>query len=214
LIITSHTVGAFQENCYLVVDDESGRAVLIDPGAEGERLVDVVRRSDAELDAIWVTHAHLDHVGGVAAVRRVWEVPIYLHPADAALYQNASRQAAAYGLPFEDPPPADRELADGDTVHVGSLAFRVMHAPGHAPGLVVFYGQGVALVGDLIFAGSVGRTDLPMSNPAHMQESLERATATLPPETMIYPGHGRTTTMAAELRSNPFLSGAARALRR
>jgi hydroxyacylglutathione hydrolase len=214
LIITSHTVGAFQENCYLVVDDESGRAVLVDPGAEGEHLADVVRRSGAELDAIWVTHAHLDHVGGVAAVRRAWDVPIYLHPADALLYQNASRQAAAYGLPFEDPPPPDRDLVDGETVHVGSLAFRVMHAPGHAPGLVVFHGHGVALVGDLIFAGSVGRTDLPMSNPADMQESLERATATLPPETMIYPGHGRTTTMAAELRSNPFLSGVARVLRR
>jgi len=214
LIITSHTVGAFQENCYLVVDDESGRAVLVDPGAEGERLVDVVRRSGAELDAIWVTHAHLDHVGGLAAVRRVWDVPIYLHPADAQLYQNASRQAAAYGLPFEDPPAPDRELADGDTVRVGTLAFRVMHAPGHSPGLVVFHGQGVALVGDLIFAGSVGRTDLPMSNPAHMHDSLERAAASLPPETLLYPGHGRATTMAAELRSNPFLSGAARVLRR
>ncbi len=213
MIITAHTVGAFQENCYLVVDDDSGRAVLVDPGAEGERLVEAVRRSGAELDAIWLTHAHLDHVGGVAAVRRVWDVPIYLHPADTLLYQNASRQAAAYGLPFEDPPPADHDLADGDTVRVGSLAFQVMHVPGHAPGLVAFHGNGVALVGDLIFAGSIGRTDLPMSDPAHMQESLERAT-TLPPETALYPGHGRTTTMAAELRSNPFLSGAARVLRR
>jgi glyoxylase-like metal-dependent hydrolase (beta-lactamase superfamily II) len=213
LVITSYTVGAFEENCYLVVDEDAGRAALVDPGAEGERLVDAVRESGAQLDAIWLTHAHVDHVGGIAAVRRVWDVPIYLHPADEILYRNAARQAAAYGLPFDDPPAADRQLADGDTVRVGTLAFEVMHTPGHAPGLVVFHGHGVAFAGDLIFAGSIGRTDLPLSNPAHMQLSLARA-ATLPPETVLYPGHGPATTMAAELRSNPFLAGTARVLRR
>ena len=213
MIVTAHTVGAFQENCYLVVDEEARRAVLVDPGAEGERLVEVVRRSGAELEAIWLTHAHLDHLGGIAAVKRVWDVPVYLHPADESLYVNADRQAAVYGLPFESPPPFDRELAEGDTLRVGSLAFAVLHVPGHAPGHVLFHREGVALVGDLIFAGSIGRTDLPLSNPAHMQESLERAAA-LPPNTRLYPGHGPATTLATELRSNPFLSGAARVLRR
>jgi glyoxylase-like metal-dependent hydrolase (beta-lactamase superfamily II) len=213
VIVASHTVGALQENCYLVVDDDQGRAVLVDPGAEGDRLVDAVRRSGAELDAIWLTHAHIDHVGGIAAVKRVWDVPVHLHPADELLYRNADRQAAAYGLPFEAPPPFDRRLADGDVLRVGSLAFEVMHTPGHAPGHVLFVGEGVAFARDLIFAGSIGRTDLPLSNPAHMQESLARA-ATLPPETALHPGHGPATTMGAELRSNPFLSGAARVLRR
>jgi hydroxyacylglutathione hydrolase len=213
MIITSQTVGAFQENCYLVVDEALRKAVLVDPGAEGERLVAAVRRSGAALEAIWLTHAHLDHIGGIAAVKRVWDVPVYLHPADELLYANADRQAAAYGVPFEVPPPYDRELADGDTVRVGSLAFDVMHLPGHAPGHVVFRGDGVALVGDLIFAGSIGRTDLPLSNPAQMQASLERA-ATLPGETRLYPGHGPATTMDAELRSNPFLTGAAWVARR
>jgi glyoxylase-like metal-dependent hydrolase (beta-lactamase superfamily II) len=213
MIISAHTVGAFQENCYLVVDDAARQAVLVDPGAEGARLVNAVRASGAELQAIWLTHAHLDHVGGVAEVKRAWDVPVYLHPADEPLYRNVARQAAAYGLSVDDPPPFDRELADGDTLRVGGLTFEVTHVPGHAPGLVMFHGQGVAFVGDLIFAGSIGRTDLPLSNPAHMQQSLERA-ATLAPETRLLPGHGPETTMAEELRSNPFLTGAARVVRR
>ena len=212
--IESFTVGAFQENALLVVDDRAGRAALVDPGAEGERLVAAVERSGATLEAIWLTHAHLDHVGGIAAVKRRWDVPVYLHPADEPLYRNAGRQAAAYGLPFEVPPPADRTLADGDTLRVGELSFLVVHSPGHSPGLCIFVGEGVVFAGDLLFAGSIGRTDLPLSDPAAMQRSLDRLDA-LGDELVVYPGHGPVTTLGEERRSNPFLTGAARvALRR
>jgi hydroxyacylglutathione hydrolase len=211
VIVSAHTVGLLQENCYLLVDEEARRCVLVDPGAEGERLVAAVRASGADLEAVWLTHAHIDHFGGLAAVKRAWDVPVYLHPADAPLWAVASRQAAAYGLPFEAPPPVDRALSDGETVRVGTLRFVVVHTPGHAPGHCIFEGHGIAFAGDLVFAGSVGRTDLPLSDPRAMQVSLERA-ATLPPETVLYPGHGPVTTMGAELRSNPFLTGAARVL--
>ena len=211
MIVSAHTVGLLQENCYLLVDEEARRCVLVDPGAEGERLVAAVRASGADLEAVWLTHAHIDHFGGLAAVKRAWDVPVYLHPADAPLWAVASRQAAAYGLPFEAPPPVDRALADGETLRVGTLRFAVVHTPGHAPGHCIFEGHGIAFAGDLVFAGSVGRTDLPLSDPRAMQVSLERA-ATLPPQTVLYPGHGPVTTMGAELRSNPFLTGAARVL--
>ena len=213
MIITSQTVGPFEENCYLLVDEEARRAVLVDPGDEGERIVDAVRRSGAALEAIWLTHAHLDHVGGIAAVKRVWDVPIHLHPADAPLYANAHRQAAAYGVPFEQPPPYDQTLADGQVMRLGSLSFEVVHTPGHSPGHVIFHGHGVIFGGDLLFAGSIGRTDLPLSNPAQMAASLQRVAA-LPPESEVNPGHGPATTIAAELRTNPFLTGAARVVRR
>ena len=211
MIVGSHTVGLLQENCYLLVDEDAGRCVLVDPGAEGERLVAAVRASGAALDAVWLTHAHVDHFGGLAAVKRAWDVPVYLHPADHPLWAMGARQAAMYGLPFEEPPQYDRRLADGDTLRVGGLAFAVLHTPGHAPGHCLFHGHGIAFGGDLLFAGSIGRTDLPLSDPRAMRASLERV-AMLPGETVVYPGHGPATTMDAELRTNSFLTGAARVL--
>ena len=203
------TVGAFQENCYLVVDDRSNRAVIVDPGSEGDRLIEAIDSSGAELEAIWITHAHVDHVGAIAAVKRKWDVPIYLHPLDRRLYEAASRQAQVYGVPFEEPPAPDLEFVDGQRVKVGDQEMSVMHAPGHAPGHVVIHGNGIALVGDCLFAGSIGRTDLPFSNPPQLAASLEKISA-LAPETVVYPGHGMDTTIAQERQSNPFLNGTAR----
>ena len=204
------TVGPFQENSYLVVDPASSRAVLVDPGGEGERLVRLVEESGAELEAIWLTHAHLDHVGGVAAVKRRWDVPVHLHPLDLPLYDRVAAQAAHYGIPYEAPAARpERELAEGDVVRVGNLAFDVLHVPGHAPGHVAFVGHGIMLGGDLLFAGSIGRTDLPLSDGVAMQRSLDRVSE-LPEATVVYPGHGPATTIGEEKRSNPFLSGIAR----
>ncbi len=212
MIVSSLTVGPFEENCYLVVDDSSGDAVLVDPGDEGDRLLALVGASGARLTAIWVTHAHVDHVGAIAAVKRVHDVPVYLHALDLPLYRAAGRQAAMYGIPFDDPPLPDRDWNDGDEVHVGSLAFRVMHAPGHAPGHVVLHQHEVAFVGDCLFAGSIGRTDLPFADPVAMQASLERIAA-LPRDTVVYPGHGPSTSIGGERQTNPFLTGAARVVR-
>ena len=142
-------------------------------------------------------------------MKKRWDVPIYLHPLDRRLYEAASRQAQVYGVPFEEPPPPDREFEDMQSLKVGDVELSVMHAPGHSPGHVVIHGDGIALVGDCLFAGSIGRTNLPFSNPPQLAASLEKISA-LPPETVVYPGHGMDTTIAEERLSNPFLNGSAR----
>jgi hydroxyacylglutathione hydrolase len=202
------TVGVFQENAYLVVDETTNHAVLIDPGAEPEQIVSMVRDSGATLDAIWLTHAHLDHIGAVAAVRRAWKVPVHLHPDDLPLFERATSQAAAYGLPFEQPENPDVALSDGDLLSVGSLRFEVLHTPGHSPGHVVFKHDDQLFGGDLLFAGSIGRTDLPLSNRRSMESSLARI-CELDDSTVVHPGHGPSVTVGHERATNPFLGGLA-----
>jgi hydroxyacylglutathione hydrolase len=213
--IDVRTVGLFEENCYLVVDESTGRAVLVDPGDEGDRIIEMVRGSGATLEAIWLTHAHIDHIGAINEVRQLAQVPVHLHPLDLPYYERLSARAAEmYGMSGWDQPTATPlPLAEGDVVSCGTLAFTVMHVPGHAPGHVSFNGHGVALSGDLLFAGSIGRTDLPLSDPYAMDTSLGRF-SNLPIETVVYPGHGPVTTVARELETNPFLSGRARSLKR
>ena len=206
MIIDFRTVGPFVENSYLVVDDKEGRAVFVDPGDEPDELIAMAEESGAQVDAIWLTHAHIDHIGGIAGVRRRWPVPVFMHPRDSAVFERANEVARMYGLPFEKPEPPDIDLAEGQQVGVGSLRFEVLHMPGHAPGLVIFVGEGIMLGGDLLFSGSIGRTDLPFCDPEAMQRSLERL-VTLDPNLVVWPGHGPSTTIAQELATNPFLTG-------
>jgi glyoxylase-like metal-dependent hydrolase (beta-lactamase superfamily II) len=212
MIVSSVTVGPFEENCYLVMDAASRRAVLIDPGENDPAIARMVRESGAKLEAIWLTHAHVDHIGGIAAVLREWNVPVHLHPLDRVIFDHGAAIARQYQVAFEPPPAPDCELAEGDELEVGTLVFDVLHVPGHAPGHVAFHGHGVLFGGDVLFAGSVGRTDLELCSPAHLEQSLATL-ATLPPETQVLAGHGPPTTIGQELRTNPFLTGAARIAR-
>lgn len=202
-VVTLET-GPLQENAYLVIDRASRDAVIVDPGDDGDQLIAAIERSGALLRAIWLTHAHFDHVGAVKAVRTRFAVPAWLHAADIPMFEAGPFQAASYGLPFEgDEIPAER-LSEGQGLALGGLSFTVMHTPGHSPGHVTIHGHGIALVGDCLFAGSIGRTDLPFGNSAELGRSLLRIVA-LPPETRVLPGHGPATTVAEERRSNPYI---------
>jgi hydroxyacylglutathione hydrolase len=210
LDVITLTNGAFAENAYILAERESGAAVLIDPG-EGADLF--LRRLAAEgltLGAVWLTHAHVDHILGVGRILAERAVPLYLHPADRALYDGLPDQAGWFGLAAEVPPPPDHDLADGQRLSVGALAFDVLHVPGHTPGHVAFIGHGAAVVGDVVFAGSIGRTDLPGGDTATLLASIRERLLPLPDETIVYPGHGPPTTIGQERRTNPFITGALR----
>ncbi|HWO89791.1 MAG TPA: MBL fold metallo-hydrolase [Gemmatimonadales bacterium] len=203
--VVTLTNGIFAENCYLVADRESREAVVVDPGEEAALFLARLRTEGWKATAIWLTHAHVDHVAGVAAVHRATGAPVHLHPADRDLYESAPLQAAAFGLTAESPPPPDCELADGQMLSVGRCSFEVMHLPGHSPGHVAFAGHGLVLAGDVLFAGSIGRTDLPGGSLPQLLDSIRSRLFRLPDETRVLPGHGPETTIGAEKRTNPFV---------
>lgn len=202
------TNGVFSENCYIVADREGGDAVLVDPGEEVDLFLDRLESERLRLRGIWLTHAHLDHVIGVGETVERTGVEVWLHPADRPLYDGVPQQAAALlGTAVAAPPPPDHELVPGETITVGQYAFAVRHVPGHSPGHVAFLGHGAALSGDVLFAGSVGRVDLPGGHGEALLRSIREELLTLPDETVIYPGHGPDTTVGQERRTNPFLTG-------
>ena len=196
-------VGPFQANCYLV--RRGPDAIVIDPGAEPGRLASLLEAWEAEPRAILLTHAHVDHVGGVAELVRRFALPVYLHPADAPLYRAAPEHAALFGIAVEPLPAPDEWLEHGERLSFGSIDLEVRHAPGHSPGGVVFVARAEAFVGDCVFAGSIGRTDLPGGDTRTLLASIRKQILSLPPDTALYTGHGPATTVAVEAATNPFL---------
>lgn len=206
--VHTFTGGAFVQNGYLAVCEDNGQALVVDPGAAASGMVRHLRRTGTRPSAILLTHAHLDHIEGIYAVRGAFpEIPIHLHPEDRPLYDGVPDQAAAFGLPAVDVPPPTDELTPGGCVRFGECVLEVRHAPGHSPGHVVLYAPAddLAFVGDVVFAGSIGRTDLPRGDFQVLIESIRRELLTLPPQTRLLPGHGPETTVAHEARHNPFL---------
>jgi glyoxylase-like metal-dependent hydrolase (beta-lactamase superfamily II) len=202
--------GQFAENCYLVYVPGYSDTVIVDPGEEPERFLAEAKRLGRTITAIWITHAHIDHIMGVAAIRAETGVPIFLHPAERAHYNNLPQQGLWFGLPLVAPPPPDVELAHGQHLTIGNCEFEVRHVPGHSPGHVCFVSSGVVLGGDVLFEGSIGRADLPGGDFDTLIASISRELLKLPDDTIVYPGHGAPTTIGAERRTNPFLTAAAR----
>ena len=201
--------GQFLENCYLLAEPGSTEAVIIDPGDEPDRFLEIAGREGLTIKAIWLTHAHIDHVSGVSRVKAATGAPIYLHGADRPLYDNVPAQGRWFGLDLAQPPPPDYGLEHGHGVRLGGTVFQVRHTPGHSPGSVCFVAPGLVIGGDVLFRGSIGRTDLPGGSHARLIQSIEEELLSLPDATVVYPGHGPETTVGLERRTNPFLTGAA-----
>lgn len=203
--IRCYVVGPIQTNCYAYISE--GACMVVDPGDSGAAVAEQL--VDARVDYIVATHGHGDHVGGVAGLKRACGAPYLIHPADAELATHAG-EVSEIGIAYdENAPLPDRELADGDILHVGTAEFEVIETPGHTPGGVVLLGkgsaEGVAFVGDTLFPGSHGRTDLAGGDEGQILASLHKLADRIPPSTRLLCGHGPSTTMGAELSRNPFL---------
>ncbi len=206
--ILTFTGGPFVQNTLLVVCADGRTALLVDPGAATPQALATVRARGLEVAAILLTHAHLDHIEGVATARRDTGAPIHLHPLDQPIYDGAAAQAVSFGVPWEGaPPPPDVDLVPGTNLVFGGSEFEVVFTPGHAPGHVIFVStsEPVAIVGDVVFAGSIGRTDLPLGDYRVLMESIRNEVLTLPGDTRLHPGHGPATTVGHERLTNPFL---------
>ena len=220
MIIEQITLTAFQQHTRVLGCERTRRAVCVDPGEATDEIVEVLDRLGLELQAIALTHAHMDHVGGVAALKRARpEAEIVLHEADEPLYFALPQQPELLGIPraqwrhlgfeYEPPPPVERRWQDAEIYKVGELEFKVLHCPGHTPGHVVLFepNERKVFVGDCLFAGSVGRTDLPGGSTRQLMDSIHEKILTLGDDVVVYSGHGPETTIGRERRTNPFLTG-------
>jgi glyoxylase-like metal-dependent hydrolase (beta-lactamase superfamily II) len=216
-------VGWLQCNCSILGDPETREAIVLDPGDEVERVLAILNRHKLKVRAIVSTHAHIDHVGGLAALHDATGAPILMHADDLQLYRAMEMQAAFLGVPAPRVAAVDDFLREGGTVRWGGYEAQILHTPGHTPGSVSLYmpsvvlpdgkereekspaGHGRLLAGDTLFAGSIGRTDLWGGSLDDILRSIRDKLLTLPDETCVYPGHGSTTTIGRERESNPFL---------
>jgi len=208
LLVYTLPVGMTQTNCYVVGCSKTREAAIIDPGDDADRVLALVDEHALTVRYVLNTHCHFDHMGANAEVVAATGALLALHPAETPLLR-ARGAAHLFGLSGNDSPLPDLLLDDGDELIVGSLQFRVLLTPGHSPGGVAFYlaEQEVVFVGDVLFAGGVGRTDLPGGDWDTLEASIRDVLFQLPDETVVYPGHGPTTTIGREARHNPFVGG-------
>ncbi len=209
MIVEMLTVGPFQENCYVVADEDSGTGALIDPGDEAARIALAVDRMELSISQIIITHAHIDHVGAIVPLIDEFLCPVLMHEEAEAMLKTMPQQAMMMGMRFGKMPKVDRRIADEEVLEIGSLRLRSLYTPGHAPGHLAFYAeeQEVVFSGDALFAGSVGRTDLPGGSMEVLMRSISERLLTLPDGTRVLSGHGPETTIGRERMTNPFLGG-------
>lgn len=207
MIFKYRETGPLMVNCYIVGDEQTREAVVVDPGGDVESILHLLNEDDLKLKAIINTHSHFDHIGGNAGLKKATGAPILIHPAEKKMLTGMNSLASQWGIPFEPSPPADGELTEDGRVEVGKVALKVLHTPGHSPGGVslVIEGMPMVLVGDCLFQFSIGRTDFPGASHSQLIGSIKDKLIPLGDEYEVYSGHGPPTLIGRERKYNPFL---------
>jgi hydroxyacylglutathione hydrolase len=204
MIIKKFIVGPLENNCFVLADDKSREAFIVDPGDEPDRVLDFIHENNLMVKYIICTHAHFDHIAAVPDIKGGTNAPVVLHHDDLEIYRNAKDHAALFGFDLDSLPDPDILVSEGDQLRIGSLTFVIIHAPGHTPGGICLYGEGVVITGDTLFAGSVGRTDLYGGDIKKLGDSAKRLMA-LADDVKVLPGHGPESTVGRERKNNFFL---------
>lgn len=205
LILHKLTVGPLQVNCFVVVCTATRDAVVIDPGDDAGHILETVDKADCKLRLVVNTHGHFDHIGANKAVVEATGAKLLVHRADASLFRSAREHASLFGLTVTPSPEPDRLLDDGDTIEVGELLFKVLHVPGHSPGGICLLCHNHLFAGDVLFAGSIGRSDLQGGDHQALVSGIRRKLFILPDNTLVHTGHGPDTSIGQEKRTNPFV---------
>src|SRR4030042_442571 len=203
MIIENLVVGPIENNCFIIGDENTKEVLVIDPGDEPDRILDLIKENNFKLKYIICTHAHFDHVGAIPDLKNEIDAKIVLHRDDLEIYRSSTDQAALWGYEIDPLPEPDMFVSEGDKIEVGGLSFEILHTPGHSPGGICLYGEGILVTGDTLFAGSIGRTDLHGGDIEKLKKSFKRLMS-LPDEIKVLPGHGPLSTIGQERVGNFF----------
>ncbi len=207
MILTRLVVGPLQVNCFILADDKTKEAVVIDPGDDAVDILKIIREKSLLVKYIVNTHAHFDHVGANGAVKEATGAQLLMHEAEAPVLASIANQSKSFGMRAVTSPSPDRLLKHGDVINAGEVSLRVLHTPGHTPGgISLFEEEGLVFTGDALFAGSIGRTDFPGGDLLTLLRSIKTQLMTLPDDTKVFSGHGPASTIGDERQENPFLN--------
>jgi glyoxylase-like metal-dependent hydrolase (beta-lactamase superfamily II) len=204
--ISRLVVGPLQVNCFVVADEKTKEAIVIDPGDDAEDILKLINDRRLKVRYLINTHAHFDHVSANRALKQATGAELLLHEGDAPMLATVSQNARMFGMTSPSSPPADRYVKHGDVITAGDVALKVLHTPGHSPGGICLLGDGMVFTGDALFEGSIGRTDLPGGDLMTLIHAIKQNLLTLPDDTRVFCGHGPATTIGEERKENPFLN--------